>query len=61
LSQNLTLINYQNAQIICIYIEKEKSNKQEIDIDTEIETGEEKEVLLPSYIFIAQHTKDQFP
>ncbi|MGI0051982.1 MAG: hypothetical protein ACRD8K_09620 [Nitrososphaeraceae archaeon] len=35
--------------------------KQEIDIDTEIETGEGKEVLLPSDIFNAQNMKDQLP
>jgi hypothetical protein len=56
LSQNLTLINYQNAQIIHISIQEGKEViKQEIDIDTEIETGEGKaEGLLPSDIFKAQ-------
>ena len=43
MSQNLTLINYQNAQIIHIGIQEGKEViKQEIDIDTEIETGEGK-------------------
>ena len=60
ISQNLTLINYQNAQIIHIGIEEGKEIiKQEIGIDTEIETGEGKaEVLLPSDIFKAQNTKE---
>ena len=44
MSQNLTLINYQNAQIIHIGIQEGKEViKQEIDIDTEIETGEGKQ------------------
>ena len=45
--------NYQNAQIIHIGIREGKEViKQEIDIETEIETGEGKaEVLLPSDIF----------
>ena len=60
MSQNLTLINYQNAQIIHIDIREGKEViKQEIDINTEIETGEGKtEVLLPSGIFNAQNTKE---
>jgi hypothetical protein len=60
LSQNLTLINYQKAHIIRIGIREGKEViKQEIDIDTEIETEEGKaEILLPSDIFKAQNTKE---
>ena len=56
LSQNLTLINYQNAYIIHIDLQEGKEViKQEIDIDTEIESGKGKaEDLLPSDIFKAQ-------
>ena len=52
MSQNLTLINYQNAQIIHIGIQDGKEViKQEIDIDTEIETAEGKaeDLLLQIY------------
>ena len=56
-----TLKNYQNAQIIHIGIREGKEViKQEIDIDTEIETGEGKaEVLLPSDIFKVKIRKNQ--
>ncbi len=49
-----------NAQIIHTGIEEGKEIiKQEIGIDTEMETGEGKaEVLLPSDIFKAQNTKE---
>jgi len=63
LSQNLTLINYQNAQIIHIGIQDGKEViKQEIDIDTEIETAEGKaeDLLLQIYSKLKNYERNNY-
>ena len=52
MSQNLTLINYQNAHIIHIGIQEGKEViKQEIDIDTELKVEKEKQKIYYHQIY----------